>query len=171
MGRPVLKLKNYKAEDIKALMDGDSSLKQCVRILAVYQVSLGRSSRSLEDIFQVSSKQITNWVHRFDQEGLEGLKDRPGRGRKSRLDQDQKSRVFDIVADESPEDHGYNTATWTGPVLADLILRSFGVSYSTSQVYNILEELGLSHKRGRPTYPEAEPAAQESFKEELKKKC
>ncbi|WP_158860287.1 hypothetical protein [Lunatibacter salilacus] len=46
-----------------------------MRLYVVYQVSLGQPSRKLEDLYQTSFKQITNWVHRFEQEGIEkGMK-------------------------------------------------------------------------------------------------
>jgi len=61
-----------------------------LRLYAVYQVSLGKPSRKLEELYNTSFKQITNWVHRFEKEGLEGLRDKPGRGRKSRLSEAQR---------------------------------------------------------------------------------
>ena len=81
MPRPVLKVGKYKPEDIKAMFRDDERYAIGIRLYAVYQVSLGQSSRKLEDLYNTSFKQITNWVHRFEQEGIEGLRDREGRGR------------------------------------------------------------------------------------------
>jgi transposase len=169
MGRKVMTVKNYRPEDIKALFNTDDKYKIGLRLYAVYQVSLGHSSRKLEELYNTSFKQITNWVHRFEKEGIEGLRDKPGRGRKSLLTQDQRTRVAELMENESPIDYGYNTDTWTGPLLIDWIDKHFNIKYKKAQIYNIIKSLGFSHQKSRGVYPEADPKAQEVFKEELKK--
>ena len=87
MSRPVLKINNYRPEEIKAMFRDDERYTIGIRLYAVYQVSLGQPSRKLEELYNTSFKQITNWVHRFEEEGIEGLRDKPGRGRTARLDE------------------------------------------------------------------------------------
>lgn len=169
MGRKVLTIKNYSSEDIKALFNSDDKYKIGLRLYAVYQVSLGQSSRKLEDLYNTSFKQITNWVHRFDEEGLDGLRDKQGRGRKPNLSPEQLDRLTKLIANETPLDYGYNTETWTGPLLIDWIDKHFNVAYKKAQIYNIIKLLGFSYQKARGIYPEADPEAQETFKEELKK--
>lgn len=169
MGRSVLKVKGYTSEQIKALIKKEDKYTVGWRLHAVYQVSLGLSSRKLEELYHTSFKQITNWVHRFEDEGLDGLIDKPGRGRKSRLLVDQKEKLLDVILNGSPTSFGYNTETWTGPLVIDFIEKEFGVSYKKAQVYNILKELGLSYQRSKGFYPEVDPEQQEEFKEALKK--
>jgi hypothetical protein len=70
MGRKSLQVKGYSPESIKALFNSDDRYKIGMRLYAVYQVSLGQPSRKLEDFYNTSFKQITNWVHRFEREGL-----------------------------------------------------------------------------------------------------
>lgn len=93
MSRPVLKVRDYQPEDIKALFRDDERYTIGIRLYAVYQVSLGQPSRKLEDLYNTSFKQITNWVHRFEKEGIEGLRDKDGRGRTARLNEGQRSRI------------------------------------------------------------------------------
>lgn len=169
MGRSVLKVKGYTPEQIKALIKEDKKFNVGIRLYAVYQVSLGVSSRKLEQLYHVSFKQITNWVHRFEAEGIEGLMDKPGRGRKSRLSDEQKEKLRDIILKKSPIDYGFNTETWTGPLIIQVINQDFGISYKEAQVYNILKQLNLSYQRARGYYPEADKEKQEEFKEGLKK--
>ncbi|PWK75434.1 winged helix-turn helix protein, partial [Mucilaginibacter oryzae] len=90
MSRPVLKVGNYTPEEIKALFRDDEKYTIGIRLYAVYQVAKGQPSRKLEDLYNTSFKQITNWVHRFEKEGVAGLKDKPGRGRTARLSQEQR---------------------------------------------------------------------------------
>ena len=85
MGRHVLTVQGHTSEQIKALFCNDERNTIGIRLYAVYQVSLGASSRKLEDLYNTSFKQITNWVHQFKRDGIDGLRDKPGRGRKSLL--------------------------------------------------------------------------------------
>ena len=71
MGKPVLQVKGYTAESIKALIRKEECYTVVLRLYAVYQVARGQSSRKLEELYNTSFKQITNWVHRFEAEGLD----------------------------------------------------------------------------------------------------
>ena len=86
-------------------------------------------------MYSTSQKSIYNWVHRYNSEGIEGLKDRPRCGRPSFLSNSQRSELDQLVQ-SSPLDHGYSTATWTGALVADLIKNRFGVEY-TCTVYEV----------------------------------
>jgi hypothetical protein len=69
MGRKVKALENnYASKQIKAIIDGDAKHKLGIRIYAVYQSSMGMSSRALAKLYNVSFKQIRNWINRFDAE-------------------------------------------------------------------------------------------------------
>ena len=169
MGRKPLKVQGYTPEEIKSLFNKDEKYKIGLRLYAVYQVALGQPSRRLEDLYNTSFKQITNWVHRFEQEGIEGLKDKPGRGRKSRLTEKQEEEISDLLMNKSPNEYGYNTETWTGPILIDWIKNNFGIEFKKAQIYNILKQLGFSYQKAKGFYPEADPEKREEFKETLKK--
>jgi transposase len=169
MARPVLEVKGYNAEQIKALFRKDERYTIGLRLYAIYQVSLGQPSRKLEELYNTSFKQITNWVHRFEKEGIEGLKDKAGRGRKAGLDGSQLERIKTLLLKESPADHGFNTATWTGPLLIAWIKQQYGLEYKKAQIYNIIHSLGLSYQKGKGIFPEADQEKRETFKEGLKK--
>ncbi len=169
MSRPVLKVGNYKPEEIKALFRDDERYTIGIRLYAVYQVAIGQPSRKLEDLYNTSFKQITNWVHRFEKEGIEGLKDKEGRGRTARLNEDQRKRISSLLTSETPIDHGYNSATWTGPMLIEWIEKHYQIGYKKAQIYNIIKSLGFSYQKGRGIFPETDETKQDIFKEALKK--
>lgn len=169
MGRQVLQVKGYSSEAIKSLIRDDDRYTIGIRLYAVYQVSLGQPSRKLEDLYNTSFKQITNWVHRFEKEGIDGLRDKPHSGRPGRLTANQKEALRGVLLAGDPSCHGYNTGTWTGPLLIDWIKKEFAIEYKKAQIYNILKQLGFSHQRSRGIYPEADKQQQEEFKDSLKK--
>jgi transposase len=169
MARPVLQIKGYTSEQIRSLFRDDERYTIGLRLYAVYQVSLGQSSRNLEELYNTSFKQITNWVHRFETEGIEGLKDKEGRGRTSRLNKKQEDELKKTLIEKLPSDYSFNTATWTGPILIEWIKSHYKITYKKAQIYNILKRLGFSYQKGRGIFPEADEHKQNAFKEALKK--
>lgn len=169
MAKPVLKIKGYTAESIKALIKKDERYTIGLRLYAVYQVAKGQSSRKLEELYNTSFKQITNWVHRFEAEGLDGLRDKKGRGRKDKLSSIQKQRIKDLLKDELPSKHGYNTASWTGPLLIDWVKKEFKIEYKKAQIYNIIKALGFTYQKGKGIFPEADKDKQQGFITAVKK--
>jgi transposase len=164
MSRPVLKVGNYRPEEIKALFRDDQRYTIGIRLYAVYQVAMGQPSRKLEDLYNTRFKQITNWVHRFEKEGIEGLKDKECRGRIARLSDDQRQGIGTLLNNEQPTDYGYNSATWTGPMLIEWIEKHYQISYKKAQIYNIIKSLGFSYQKGRGIFPETDQVKQEEFK-------
>jgi len=168
MGRPVLKVGNYSAEDIKAMFRKDERYTIGLRLYAVYQVALGQPSRKLEEVYNTSFKQITNWVHRFEKEGIDGLRDKEGRGRIGRLNKEQRERLS-LLLNEQPDKHGYNSATWTGPMVIEWIEKNYGIVYKKAQIYNIIKSLGFSYQKGKGIFAETDVEKQDVFKTSLKK--
>ena len=97
--------------------------------------------------------------------------DKPGRGRKSRLspDTEDQGTIIQLITTKSPEDFGYNTSTWNGPLLIDWIQNHLNISFKKAQIYNIINDLGFTYQKSKGFYPEADPEKQEEFKVELKK--
>lgn len=164
-----LRVKGYSSEEIKGLFRQDERYSIGLRLYAVYQVSLGQPSRKLEELYNTSFKQITNWVHQFEKEGLDGLKDKTGRGRKPKLQPNQLQRLKEVLLRKTPVEYGFKTATWTGPILIEWINRQYGLQYKKAHIYNIIKSLGFSYQRGRGIFPEADKQKQAAFKEGLKK--
>jgi transposase len=169
MGRKVKQISGYTSEEIKALFNKEDKYKIGLRLYAVYQVSLGKPSRQLEELYNTSFKQILNWVDRFEKEGVDGLKDKSGRGRKAGLSNEELAELKEIVLEKSPTEFGYNSETWSGPIVLEVIKKQYKIEYKIAQVYNILKKMGLSYQKSKGYYPEADKEKQELFKNGLKK--
>jgi transposase len=168
MGRKVKVLQNYTPKQVKAFFDKDDKYKIGLRLYAVYQVSIGKSSRQLEELYNTSFKQIRNWVNSFDSNGIEGLRDKKRSGRPGSLTSGQMVQLQkDLLS--LPDTYGYNTSTSTGPIVSDYIQKTFQVTYKQAQIYNLLHELGFSYQRGRGIYPEKNEDVRTQIKTEIKK--
>jgi transposase len=146
MGKSVLKIKGYAAEDIRLLLHSDPVLSVATRLNMVYQIATGLSSRQVARIYAVSFKQVTNWVHRFENEGIEGLYDLPGRGRKSILSQSDLEDIRHVVLNSAPGEFGYSQKRWSGPLLLEWINKKYNTQYKNSQIYKLLERIGVEFK-------------------------
>jgi len=169
MSRQVLQVKGYNPEQIKSLFNQDEKYQVGIKLYAIYQVSRGQASRRLEELYNTSFKQICNWVHRFEEEGIEGLKRKPKSGKPSLMSIEQKAELKKILETKKPFDYGYNTSTWNGPILIDFIKNTYRISYKKAQIYNILKALGFTYQKGRARYPEADEQKREEFKNAYKK--
>ena len=139
-----MKIQRSEAGEIKKLLSTNESYTVGVRLFLVYLVALGHSSRKLSELHNISFKQITNWVHRFEESGVDGLKDRKGRGRRSALSADQLIRIKSLVLTESPRQYGLQSEKWTGPLLMQWIKNEYGLEYQKAQVYNLLDKIGIA---------------------------
>ena len=156
MSKIALTIKNYTSTELRSLLRKDEKFQQAIRLYACYQVSLGKRPQELESIYETSFKSICNWVNRLNEGGVEALIDKEKPGRKNRLEQEALQKIKAILLDKRPDDYGFNSATWTGPLLIELIKKEYQVTYKKAQIYNILKKLGLTFQKGKGIYPEAE---------------
>ncbi len=77
--------------------------------------------------------------------------------------------IKEVLLNNRPDEFGYNTSTWNGPILIDYIKKNYKIDFKKAQIYNVLKSLGLSFQKGRPSYPEADSGKKEAFREALKK--
>jgi len=107
-------------------------------------------------------------IDRFNAEGVDGLGDRPGAGRKPRLTQTDKSRIVALVAtpppgrlqrqsDGSLEVEDANAqAHWTLDALVEAA-HALGIQIERSQVRRILRAEGVRWRRPRSWATSADP--------------
>jgi transposase len=93
---------------------------------------------------------------------LAGLYSRPGPGRRSRLDAEQRSALRQLVLD-GPEVETAGLSAWTLPELCREVEARWGVSYHPGHMGKLMRRLGLSWQKARPSHPKADAAAREAF--------
>ena len=101
-------------------------------------------------------------VHRHNEEGVEGLKDRPRRGRPPRLAVGQQAALKALVL-KGPDLKRDGCTAWRIRDLCGLVERRFAVASSETGMLRLLQGLDLSWQKARPIHPEADPKAQERF--------
>lgn len=134
------------ASEIEALLKSKEDYRIASRLVSILPLAKGESSRKAEELLLLSHNQILIWAKRFNGLDLEGLKDKLKTGRKSKISEEQLERLKEIVLNESPLKYGFNTETWTAPLLVALLQKEFNLSYSDDMVF-FKKKLGLTIKK------------------------
>src|SRR3982750_4548233 len=106
---------------------------------------------------------LRDWVHRYDAEGLAGLRDRPRSGRKPRLTPGQEAELAAAV-EQGPDPDRDGGVRGRGIAPRALCERGFAVRLHERWVGGVLRRLGFARLSVRPRHPKADEAAQEAFK-------
>ena len=106
---------------------------------------------------------LRDWVHRYNEEGLPGLRDRPRSGRRPRLTAEQEAELATAV-EQGPAPDRDGVVRWRRVDLQALIEARFAVRLHERSVGKVLRRLGFTRLSVRPEHPKADEAAQEAFK-------
>lgn len=169
MGRKTLQINNYQLSEIRDLFNSEPKYKVGMRLYAVYQLAKGIPSRKLEELYNTSFKQICTWANNFNRLGIEGLRDKPKSGRNPKLEASQMNELKNIISNQTPEDYGFNTSTWSGAIVIEIINNRWHIEYKKAQIYNIFKKLGFTFQRAKGSFPEADKDKQEVFADGIKK--
>jgi transposase len=132
------------------------------RLRAVVLNSEGRTSGELADILQAPRSKISEWLQRYQSEGVDGLLEGDRPGRPAELSEEQQQKLADIL-DSGPVAYGLDTGLWTSPRIAWLIAEEFGVRYHPGHVRKRLHAWGFSVQRPRRVLARADAAAQDRW--------
>ena len=105
-------------------------------------------------------------MHRFNEDGPDGLTNRKGAGRRRLLSDDQMRELAQII-ETGPNQEIDGVVRWRRIDLVRIIDERFAVTCSQSVISDYLAELGFSHISGRPQHPAQEPQVIEAFKKNL----
>lgn len=100
MARPISLVELAPEEQVllqRRLRAKTTSQRDALRARIVLQRAEGRREQDVADALGVSMTTISLWSRRFELQGLEGLKDRPGRGRKAWLGTEKVRQVITRV--------------------------------------------------------------------------
>ncbi len=116
------------------------------RLRAARLLQQGWTQAEVARELEVHRQSVYRWQLALAEAGRAGLKKAGRAGRKPKLSA-ADLRTIERELKRGPEELGYDIGLWTIPRVADLIERTCGVSYSSSQVWRILRGLGWSPQR------------------------
>ena len=132
------------------------------RLQAVVLNSEGRTSGDLAGILKAPRSKVSEWLARYQAQGVDGLLEGYRSGRPPRLTGLQHKRLGDIL-DSGPVAYGLDSGVWTSPMLAWVIEEEFGVAYHPGHVRKLLHDLGFSVQRPRRILARADRREQDRW--------
>jgi transposase len=107
---------------------------------------------------------LRDWVHRYNERGLDGLKNLPNPGAPPRkLTPAQEATVAEWVR-QGPTLEEHNVVRWRLVDLRDAIERKFGVHLHERTVGKLMARLNFARVSVRPRHPEQDVDAQAAHK-------
>ena len=128
-----------------ALSTLDTFLKQTkeVRIFrraqAVRDVVKGQRIQHVSDTLQFTYSALRKWVHRFANQGIQGLGDRPRSGRPPKVTCELEQHLTRLI-DQDPLEHGSIHSQWSCRELATALARETGVRLGRESVRGVLKK-------------------------------
>jgi transposase len=132
------------------------------RLHAVRLSMEGYTAPQIGSVLGMHRSNVSLWLRRWQEEGLEGVLAEPRSGRPSRLGSEER-RHLDELIDSGPIAYGFLSGVWTAPMVAQLIAEVFGVWYHPGHVRKLLRALGFSLQRPGRLLIRANPREQERW--------
>ncbi len=112
---------------------------------------------------------LRDWVHCFNQYGPEGLIDIKPPGRPSKLSEEQKEGLKQLV-ETGPDPATDGVVRWRCVGHKRVVGQPFGVELSEVSLGRALKKLGFSHISARPQHPVQDPEAIAAFKKTFQRR-
>lgn len=136
---------------------------QVRRLLALALVLEGRCRSEAAALSGMDRQTLRDWIHRYNEEGIEGLKSRRSPGRAPALSAAQMAELKAlVVAGPDPSEH--KVVRWRCVDLQAEVARRFCVEVHEGTIGRWLHELGLTRLQPRPSHPKKNAEAEEAFK-------
>jgi len=140
-------------------------IKFLFRLQSILLWSEGESLEKISKLFLTSDRTIYNWRNLFLLKRVDGLRYKKPPGRQNKLNKSDKKSLREMILD-GPERNGYKTGVWTCAMIQELIFKKFGIEYSIGYVSQLLNSMGLSHKKPDRLSHKADKEAQSEWENE-----
>jgi transposase len=154
---------DFEAEELRVLAGRVKDANQARRLLAIAAVLDGLDREEASRIGGMDRQTLRDWVHRFNAHGPDGLINVKPPGRRSRLSDEQKEQLCELV-EAGPDPQRDGVARWRCVDLRRVLGQRFGVDLSEVRLGQVLKQLGFSHISARPRHPAQNPQAIAAFK-------
>ncbi|MGC8907054.1 MAG: IS630 family transposase [Desulfomonilaceae bacterium] len=136
-----------------------------IRLRSLLLCDEGKTMEEAARICEVARSTVGEWIRKYRQGGLEGVKQRgPYAGKAPKLSPSQYQELREIIRG-GPEAAGLDTGVWTAAVVAEAPRKRFGVRLSLSQICRTLRKLGFSVQYPRQKLSKADKERQRTWVE------
>lgn len=139
MSKRHVELSPTERSELEALLrKGQLKAREFKRATGLLELDRGKTIQAISETLGVARLTVRNWRHRYQQEGLAMLKDKPRSGRPIEIDGGQRAKVTALACSEAPTGH----ERWTLRLLADKAIElNYCEHISHTQVGQILQKM------------------------------
>jgi len=154
---------DYTSAQLRAFAAKCPDGAQVRRLLALALVLDGRPRSEAASVNGMDRQTLCDWVHRYNADGVEGLKTRRNPGRAPRLSPEQRAELHGLVV-KGPDLAVNKVVRWRCVDLKAEVARRWSVEVHESTIGRWLGELRLTRLQPRPVHPKKDAAAEPAFK-------
>ena len=166
MGQAIAMKSGYTSGEVRGFAKRAKDGAQARRLLAIAAVLDGASREEAATIGGMDRQTLRDWVIRFNEQGPEGLVNKPSPGAPGKLTDEHKAYLARLI-EEGPIPAIHGVVRWRACDLIMQLHEKFGISVSDDTIYRALKELGFSHVSARPKAYKQDPDAIDAFKKTL----
>lgn len=160
-GRKAAQIEGIQQYDFDKLAKTEGNARERRRFLAFAHIREGKTFTERAIAIRVKLRTLMNWIKQFKNEGIEGLKDKAGRGAKPFLSEEHRMAFRQAVLELQKNRVGGRIR---GSDVLELMRTKYGVDPSLRTVYDTLKRAELVWITGRSVHPKADVEAQGTFK-------
>lgn len=140
------------------------------RLEAIKNLHEKKPRKEVMQIVGCAEKTLTIWIDIYLEKGLAGLVEPIKHNKPQKLSVEQKQQLKTMLLEQKPTDYGIERQIWTGKIIVEVIAKIWNVELKDSRIYQILDEMGLSHQKAHRDYENADSEVQKEFVSTIKKK-
>jgi transposase len=149
----------------KTLSSQASDWREGRRLRAWELKQQGWNQREIARALGVTEGAVSQWIKRGREGGVEALRKRSSPGAPSRLSEEQRTQLKELLAQGAPA-HGFRGEVWTCQRVVEVIRKEFGIVYHPAHVSRLVRRLGLSLQKPQRRANQRDEEAIERWKQE-----
>jgi transposase len=154
---------DHTAVELRIMAGKSRDGAQVRRLLALAMVLEGSPRTEAAQQNGMDRQTLRDWVHRYNQTGVAGLKSRNSPGPKPVLSEAQMAELKRWVL-EGPDPAIHTVVRWRCVDLRAEVKRRFEVTVHESTIGKWLHQLKMTRLQPRPQHPQKDPDGETAFK-------
>ena len=167
MGKPIaITRSDLTADELRAVAAKCRDGAKVRRLLALGLILEGHTRTEAAKRSGMQRQTLRDWVHRYNQEGVDGLTSGHGPGQPPSLTAEQMSELKALVI-KGPDPVKHGVVRWRCVDLRAEVARRYTVDVTDGTIGKWLRKLDLTRLQPRSFHPKRDAAAPEAVKETL----
>lgn len=159
-------LSGFSLSFIKRLYVKERDEKRKLRLLAAFHRKRGLSVDKIADLLSLPKRTVHGWLWKIEKDKLDGISDRKQSGRPKLL---KESQLVSLRKDllRNPVELGYRQGFWSTKLVQEHVMKKFKTRFVSRHITRLLNKIGFSVQKPRPSDYRANKAQQARFKKKL----